>query len=157
MSSILRQVPMEITLSTLNIYSEHIYYLPGYEQRSNSYDSTGALGIEKLIQVYTSITPRVVFDGSNTIYYSFNRQEIINSSLKRCIFRACYGTDENPPNGCWGPSYLEFTDIVNTSAACGPGIRVTYSKYRIPLLGFSFCARLGHTHLSFNPCSLGNL
>ena len=107
--------------------------------------------------LYSGSSLNIVQDGYNTIYYAYNRQEIYDRTYKTCYFRACIETDQNPANGCWDSTYEVFRDIIPQVEACSLGIQATYSRYRIPLIGYSFCARFGHSDLTFNPCPHGTL
>lgn len=97
------------------------------------------------------------YGGVNDIYYGYTSSSYYNLYLKFCYFRACYGTDQNPSNGCFGPSYIPFTDIVNASSLCHGGVRNSYQRYRIPIIGGSFCSRIGHYDFPQSPCLFGTL
>ncbi len=108
--------------------------------------------------LYSGSSLNLVQNGYNTIYYKYNREEIYNSTHKTCYFRACIDTDQNPANGCWDSTYVEFRDRIPQAEACGIGVRIEYSRYRIPLIGYSFCARFGHYHINtFEVCPYGTL
>lgn len=99
----------------------------------------------------------VIQGGSNTILYRYVREEIDSilgvGIVKRCIYTACADTDRNPSNGCFYSSYETFTDIRNTTDTCASGIRATYRRYRIPIIGITYCDRVSHDDLPYNPCN----
>ena len=97
----------------------------------------------------------VVNGGSNTILYRYDREYPSSTTpWKTCYYKACANNDRNPPNGCFYPSYETYREVRNQSEACPAGVSISYTRYRIPLIWFSYCWAWTHHDLSFNPCNL---
>lgn len=113
--------------------------------------------IAREIDVEDSSNQFELYGPVNTIYYKYQYREGWLPGLNKCWYKACIDTDQNPPNNCWGPSYIWAWDVVNTSAPCPQSVQNSYQRYRYPLLGISHCVRIDHRDLPFDVCPYGTL
>jgi len=92
----------------------------------------------------------------NDVYYGYVR-EFNNppiTQMKWCVYRACANSDQNPPNGCFDRDYWDLRHITDI---CGMGLRSTFARVRIPIIGTYTCIQLSHDDFTFNPCIPGGV